>query len=152
MSKRYQLRSPAVIHEVFDDEVVIVNLDSGDYFSLSDSGVDCWNCLLAGCSVDETMRVVASRYEGNLDEIRTSIQRLIETLEEERLVVRQEGDASPEAKSNSVKGVQVKAPFVSPLLKQFSDMRELLLIDPIHEVDETGWPQMKKDSEDSSAD
>jgi len=152
MSRRYQVRNPAVIHEVFDDEVVIVNLDSGDYFSLSDSGVAIWNCLLDGCSVDETIRVVASRYEGNLDEIRASIQSLIETLEEENLVVRQRGDAAPEAKSEGGMGDQAKAPFVAPVLNRYSDMRDLLLIDPIHDVDETGWPRVKQAADDSSDD
>ncbi len=30
--------------------------------------------------------------------------------------------------------------FEAPILHKFTDMQELLLLDPIHEVDETGWP------------
>jgi hypothetical protein len=28
-------------------------------------------------------------------------------------------------------------------LQKFTDMQELLLLDPIHEVDERGWPHRK---------
>jgi len=31
--------------------------------------------------------------------------------------------------------------FSAPLLEKYSDMQELLLLDPIHEVGERGWPE-----------
>ena len=33
-----------------------------------------------------------------------------------------------------------KRPYVPPQIERFTDMQELLLLDPIHEVDDTGWP------------
>jgi hypothetical protein len=33
--------------------------------------------------------------------------------------------------------------FSRPILTKYTDMKELLLLDPIHEVDETGWPNPK---------
>ena len=30
--------------------------------------------------------------------------------------------------------------FTNPVLEKFTDMAELLLLDPIHEVDDSGWP------------
>jgi hypothetical protein len=30
-----------------------------------------------------------------------------------------------------------------PLLRKYTDMRDLLLLDPIHDVDEQGWPVRK---------
>jgi hypothetical protein len=38
------------------------------------------------------------------------------------------------------------AAFVAPVLHKHTDMQDLLLLDPIHEVDETGWPSVKKDA------
>jgi hypothetical protein len=32
------------------------------------------------------------------------------------------------------------AEFHAPVLQVYSDMQDLLLLDPIHEVDATGWP------------
>ena len=37
-----------------------------------------------------------------------------------------------------------KQHFQSPEIQKFTDMEDLLLIDPIHEVDEeAGWPNIK---------
>jgi len=36
--------------------------------------------------------------------------------------------------------LQTGAAFAPPELHTFNDMNDLLLIDPIHEVAETGWP------------
>jgi hypothetical protein len=32
------------------------------------------------------------------------------------------------------------ARFVEPALNKYTDMQELLLLDPVHEVSEAGWP------------
>ena len=36
--------------------------------------------------------------------------------------------------------------FEAPILHKYTDMQDLLLLDPIHEVDEAGWPSVKPDS------
>ena len=33
--------------------------------------------------------------------------------------------------------------FEKPVLQKHTDMQELLLLDPIHEIDEKGWPSKK---------
>ena len=150
MSERYQVRTPAVVHEVFEDEVVIVNLDSGDYYSLSDAGVAFWNCLLAGWSVGETLGALMSRYAGEQSAIESAVRALITELVRAELIIPGSSDqASPPAGNPTDAGD--RPPFVPPVLNRYSDMRDLLLIDPIHEVDETGWPRVKKESEDPSA-
>jgi hypothetical protein len=39
-----------------------------------------------------------------------------------------------------------KKHFVAPCLHKYTDMQELLLIDPIHDVDDYGWPIIKKET------
>ena len=39
-----------------------------------------------------------------------------------------------------------RAPFHPPVLNVFSDMQDLLLLDPIHDVDATGWPMPKSEA------
>ena len=93
--------------------------------------------------------MIESRYEGDAEEIRSSVGDLIAKLAQANLIVRRTKEATvTDVKFNSVEG-HTKSPFVSPSLNGYSDMRDLLLIDPIHDVDEGGWPEVKKDSEDS---
>jgi hypothetical protein len=33
-----------------------------------------------------------------------------------------------------------RATFIAPVLAVYTDMQDLLLLDPIHDVDEIGWP------------
>lgn len=143
MPHRYRVRTPTVVHESFDQEVVVVNLDSGDYYSLSGSGTDCWNCILAGMTIDETVGMVTNRYSGDEDEIASAVSSLFDALLEANLI-----EVSPSIDSAQVSlaenGTHGGA-FIAPSLSAYSDMRDLLLIDPIHEVDDTGWPETPKD-------
>lgn len=150
MNHRYLVRTPGVVHEAFEDEVVVVDLDSGDYFSLIEVGATCWNCLLAGCTVKEAVDAVKAVYEGAPAEIEAGVQTLIGELEAENLII---PAGANETAGPSVGGLSAngeKRPFAAPVLNRYSDMRDLLLIDPIHEVDESGWPQTKKQSDDPS--
>ena len=38
-----------------------------------------------------------------------------------------------------------KLGFEAPILQKYTDMQDLLLLDPIHEVDEAGWPHANLD-------
>jgi hypothetical protein len=40
-------------------------------------------------------------------------------------------------------GRAVNAPFTPPALTKFTDMQDLLLLDPIHDVGSGGWPAKK---------
>jgi hypothetical protein len=45
------------------------------------------------------------------------------------------------------KGILVA--YISPVIETFSDMQEILLLDPVHDVDKAGWP-ISKNSETPS--
>src|SRR4051812_39702151 len=40
-----RINSPKVIHQVFDTEVVVVNLETGNYYSVTGSGIEAWQGL-----------------------------------------------------------------------------------------------------------
>lgn len=64
---------------------------------------------------------------------------LVEELVTEGLLVTGEAAAvAPE--SPPAAPVGERPPFVRPILQKYTDMADLLLLDPIHEVDEQGWP------------
>jgi hypothetical protein len=57
-----------------------------------------------------------------------------------------EGVAGADVPGDDVQG---ELPFVAPVLDKYTDMQELLLLDPIHEVDASGWPKLPDDDRDS---
>lgn len=128
--------SANVHSKVFDDEVVILDMKSGTYFSLRGSGVDVWKLIEANASVAMISEALGERYEAPSSEIATALDSLLGELAESGLVV---ADTSLDPSRPAAQAVE-KVPFAAPQIERFTDMQELLLLDPIHEVDDSGWP------------
>lgn len=128
---RFRINSPKVIHQIFDTEVVIVNLESGIYYSAGGSGIEVWRQLDAGILPRQITDAFAPF--GAQSEIKS----YLEELEREQLIVPSEEQAGAE----TMETFPSITTFVSPTLHKFTDMREMLLVDPIHELDEGGWPK-----------
>ena len=135
----YRINTPKVVHETIEGEVVIINLDSGAYYSLDQAGAVLWSQLEKGLGVEDLARYAAAHYTVSSDEASAAVAALVASLAAEDLV-REAGPVSAQTPSPS-NGQRV--PFVAPVLQKHTDMQDLLLLDPIHEVDETGWPSVK---------
>lgn len=138
---RFRVNEPNVVHETIDGEVVIINLDSGTYYSLNKAGADVWEGIAAGAGLDDLFRMVSERYDGDSAAITESVRSLLAELQGEQLIV-------PDANAGRAAfpltgGKRPKAPFEPCALQKFTDMTELLLLDPVHDVDEPGWPIRK---------
>jgi hypothetical protein len=143
---RYAINAPHIVHEAFEDgEVVMINLKSGQYYSVTGAGSEIWGMLARGASAGEIVERLASRYEGNLAEIIDAAASFLRELEREELVVVVEGGNSP-APASDPEPDHPKRPFQPLILERFNDMKELLLLDPIHEVEDAGWPHRKENT------
>lgn len=137
----YRLNTPKVIFENLDGNVLVINLETGNYFSMVEEGAEIWDLLVARNPLPQLIAKLSSRYSGNKSEIKSSAETFVSRLLEEGLLVPEKGKATAEQFSNdSGQGFESKKPFTPPILEKYTDMRETLLVDPIHEVDESGWP------------
>jgi coenzyme PQQ synthesis protein D (PqqD) len=127
----FRINSPKVIHQIFETEVVIVNLETGIYYSVRESGIDVWRGLDAGIAPEQIIGAFAAVGTEK------KVKEFVEELEREQLIIRIDSEKEPEPD----KTLSLPAAFVLPVLEKFTDMREMLLIDPIHELDEGGWPK-----------
>ena len=135
MSGPYRINTPQVINEVIDGEAVIINLGSGDYFSLRGSGSYVWQAVGAGADADAIVEAFVTAGLGAHDVVAPAIVTLLEQLVAEGLVVPAGPGADPVALVAPAGGS-----FEPPALEKFTDMQDLILLDPVHEVDERGWP------------
>lgn len=139
MPARYRLNEPDVSAEVFDEEVLAIDLKTGHYHSLRESGVFLWQTLMQGFSVEETASRLSARYPDSAAQALAEAENFAQQLVEAGLIVEASDATSP---SDAAPAEPAGKPYVSPLIESYTDMQELLLIDPIHEVDVyTGWPQ-----------
>lgn len=137
---RYRINSPAVAHEVIEGEVVIIHFDTGNYYGMRGSAVEMWSLLSHGASLGEVHDALLRRFESDSATIEHAITEFSAQILAENLVIETDKPgALPEASSDCA----VKKPFDPPIVEIYSDMQDLLLLDPIHEVDEAGWPREK---------
>ncbi len=145
---RYQHADSHIVHDTFDDEVVIIDLESGFYYSLTGSGPAVWGLLRVGATGEEVAAALAAGGAHDGAEVRRVVGEFLDALERESLISRigdrLPGDSPAGARTTVASGGGVpRAAFTPPVLTKYSDQRELLLLDPIHEVGDLGWPEKK---------
>lgn len=142
MSDIVRVNVPSVVAETIDGEAVIMNLKSGHYFSTADVGGEIWNWIEQGWGRGAMLEALAARYDATRETIAHALARFLDELTTHGLVVADEqtrqvaGPMPPTANGP-------RRAFLPPILNVYTDMKDLLLLDPIHDVDEVGWPTQK---------
>jgi len=123
--------SSKVVSDRFEDEAVLVNLESGIYCSLKATAMDIWEKLQQGYQVDELPKLFQSLSDVQQKEIDSFIQFLIA----ENLLIPSD-EKLPQAKP-----IESALLFSGLEYSKYDDMADLIMIDPIHEADDQkGWP------------
>lgn len=138
-SARYKLNEPKVVSETLDGETIAINLVTGSYYAINQSGSGIWELILAGHSIEQITQQADLRYQADLESIRAPIEDFIASLAKAELIAQTEG-MEPEVPTEW-SGPQEA--FVAPSVEEYDDMQEMLLADPIHDVTESGWPNRK---------
>jgi len=146
---RFQPAGQDVVSEEIDGEVIIVNLNNGNYYSLAESAAVIWAAIREHATLQEMQDRLHLRYSGETGVINQSLDDLIRALEGEQLIIRQTASGSgAEARTFATEGKppDQKEAFRPPVFERFTDMEDLLLLDPVHETeDDKGWPHAKGD-------
>ncbi len=138
----FRVNSPQVVCEMIDGEVVIVHLEKGYYYSLLKTGADVWSRIERRIDSHSLIKEMTQAYDGSAEEIATAIDEFLENLQHEELIITDSTMESVNTDNNTE--ITNKGRFEKPMLEKFTDMEDLLLLDPIHEVDvEAGWPNAK---------
>jgi hypothetical protein len=145
MDLRFRVNTPDVMHETIDGEVIAINLVSGNYYSFRGSGAQIWTLVddLGALSVEEIVEALALRFASPRSEIESAVTRFVGDLANEGLVAGAEaGDGARPESAEQTNGVP-KVPFEPPRVEKYTDMQDLVLLDPVHQVDDTGWPRAR---------
>jgi hypothetical protein len=80
--------APAVHVREFDGQLIILDLDQGDYFGLDEVGTRMWSELALGKSARQVAELLAAEYEIDVSRVLSDVRALISNLLERGLVVR----------------------------------------------------------------
>jgi hypothetical protein len=131
----FRFDNQRIISEVIEGEFVIVHFESGCYYSIRGTGADVCRLLLAGHSLPDVIARLASLCQLPESQVGPEVRQFVARLVEEQLLVAADGNAS------QVGPVELSsAPYAAPSFEKFDDMADQLLLDPIHEIGEAGWP------------
>jgi hypothetical protein len=130
----YTTQVPMLVSREFDDEIILANFETGLYYSLIGTGADIWLGLKSGASVEDiTATFAKSGASGTVTA--EGVTSFVEKMLAEKIIL--PCDASPDRDPWSL---QFSDPASPPELDRFDDLRDLLFLDPVHDVSEAGWP------------
>ncbi len=134
IDSRFTANAPAVVYEEFADEVVVIHLNKGTYYSLENCAALIWRACLLGATPAEIAASLQAQHHA-VEQLTEVVKGFVAALQEEELL--RPDSALPPKVSPELPLCPVWSP---PVLQKYTDMQDLLLLDPIHEVDEKGWP------------
>lgn len=132
-SSRLWANDKHVTASIIDGEAIIINLASGLYYSLDQTGALAWQLLSRGHSVGESAAGLAQAYGANAVEVEADLLRLAAELLEQGLVL----GADAAAPQHVELGIHPGAAYTVPVLNAYDDMGDVLALDPpLPQVDE----------------
>lgn len=120
-----------VLHEEFADETIVVNMKRGRYFAVKGDSAKLWSAFAAGANAAEFTPEITL-----IDP--TALKQFTNLLLQEGLLVGGEVPAEEKSPEEWLAGTVLENS-----IERFTDAEGLLLLDPIHDVDDTGWPHKK---------
>jgi hypothetical protein len=142
---RWVVNAPSVVSETVEGETIIIHLETGAYYSLEGSAGECWDFVMRDGRNDQAVPWMSAHYAESEDALSSAWTEFTDSLQKENLV-RREGLGETELSGGTVsEGANIpqegSVVFTTPKIQKYEDMREMLLLDPIHDVAAGGWPQ-----------
>ena len=134
---RFELSSPRVAMQVIDGEAILIDFERGNYFSARGLGCALLRHFVLGFTLTELGESLEQRGRDR-EQLTLQASRYLRKLVDEELVAPSPDLAGPRG---DVPDIPYEPPEVEePELVKYTDLADLLLLDPIHDVDEQGWP------------
>jgi hypothetical protein len=137
MTMRYRVNVPAVASQTMAGEAILIHFDSGRYYSAEGAGADVIALIERGRTIGEVVDALAAATGEGRQAVEAAVAPFVGELCAEGLLVPAEaGEISSAAPALGTR-------FAAPRLVTYTDLEDLLRLDPIHDVDDAGWPIAK---------
>jgi hypothetical protein len=133
---RLRLNEPKVAMQVIDGEAILIHFERGFYFSARALGCELLRGLALGLSTGEMADALTARGVDR-EQALALVFAYRERVVAEELLVTDSAASAPSAAWDPLVGA---TDFGDPELVKYTDLEDLLKLDPIHDVDEAGWP------------
>lgn len=128
-----------VSHERIDGDVIAVNLESGTYFSMSGTAADVWTAASSGLAAHAWLAALDDAYGRECP--RQEIDAFLTACLDQQLLVKETTSVDG---SLTLPQDTTRTTWTAPRLEIFEDLRDLLLVDPVHDTSTFGWPNIER--------
>ncbi len=144
MARHYEVDLSVVASDVIDGEAIILHHITGDYFSAEGTGAAIWQWIAESRSHDQMLRALEAGFPGAGTNVGPAPDAFLADLMRHELI-REAGSINGAPPAPLSTANLPGGEFLAPVLHVYSDMRGVLLVDPIHEVEASaGWPVPKR--------
>ena len=139
----FRLKSASLSMERLDGEVIAIDFATGKYFSFQGSAADLMWLLQSEVPRESWFEVVQEAFKSlaTLEEFTAQVEAFISELKSLGLVEQTDWlTGNPTALPEDYE----RGAWESPQIMVEDDLADLLVIDPIHDTGEDGWPEIKQ--------
>ncbi|MFO0745546.1 MAG: PqqD family protein [Myxococcota bacterium] len=133
---------PTLAWDQFPDEIVAIDLERGVYFNLAAGGAETFQAFATATTVDEAIERLAPRFDAPRAALAAAVRTLVDELRAEGLLVVVDAPTLL-APAAPLPPPAARRPLEGFSVQKHQDIHELLVIDPVHQVAEAGWPAKK---------
>ena len=137
MSTRYRSNAPRFVDETVDGEALIMDMVKGTYYSCVGSSAYAWNLLSRGVPTTDVVIDLVARYSLTEGDAQRDVDDFVRALVTEEMLV---GVDAPAAGPADGRPPVAPTEYSTLALERFTDLADLILLDPVHDVTEAGWP------------
>ncbi|MFC1575589.1 PqqD family protein [Gemmatimonadota bacterium] len=146
----FRINEPLIAAQVIEGEAVLINFETGSYYSARGIGAEIIDLMRAPRSMAEITGAITNGDPAQNQLLGARVSGFIGKLLDENLAVSHdegsEVQGGPESSLADENG-QFCDPVDIPALDKFTDLEDLLLLDPIHDADVAGWPIARPEDE-----
>jgi len=137
----YQVNKNKMFVDIADNMAIIINSEIGIYYGVNNFGTSVFECLLKGASTTTILNSI-NKIQSVPADMAQRLDTFIETLTAKEILI-EGADCPPDAIVPDETSLNLEFAVADNFnleVQEFYDARELLLADPIHDVDEeAGW-------------
>jgi len=127
----YSINSPRIIFENVVNETLIIDTLTGSYFSLEETGSQIWQLIDQKIDEKQIAQHLSQTWQTDINQVSKDLTILLKDLADNHLII---PAGKPERVSEIQSQPNTKTSYINPKLNKFTDLQDLLLIDPIHDI------------------
>ncbi len=135
---QYALTSKNISGEIIDDELIVIDLSRGVYFTSKGAALHLWRGVVSGNNIEELVEKLCSKSD-EPDNFKQMCVEWLNALTSEGIL--QEAGGGGATISAGFLETEELSKITPPTFELHYDLEDILLFDPVHDFDELGWPK-----------